>query len=115
MNSTTSCSLISRSMRCCTGFSIVRSPFTRVSRIGDCCGLARSQSVGAESGLLGVENSTEPYPFDVDRNQHRLRYLLTLCIVGVDSAGCRHLDALELPVVRRVIGSSGATKNVDCV
>src|SRR5580704_19598428 len=38
---------------------------------------------------------------------------LALCVVGVDSPGCQHLDALELTVVRRVVSSSRATKDVD--
>ena len=50
---------------------------------------------------------------EIDCDQQRLGDLVHRLVVGIDPPRGWHLDALKIPVVRRVVRTGGATQNID--
>src|ERR1700728_4627100 len=72
-----------------------------------------SISVGS-SGVAyrWMGRSTEFQMGDIDRYQYRLRHFLTLFVIGEYPPCRRHLDALNISIVERIVGSAGAAQNI---
>jgi hypothetical protein len=66
-----------------------------------------------QAGAFPGRALTEDEVAEIDRYEKRLRNFSLRFVIGVDAACGRHLDALEIPVIRRVIGAGGAAQNVD--
>src|SRR5205823_14966166 len=67
---------------------------------------AERNRLKAASGLY------KPYLADVDRNQHRIRNLMSSPVVSVDSSLSRNFDPIDIAIVIGVVQTSSGSENI---